>query len=173
MLALCALYFVELWREHVAIEFLDVNPKRPSDLSSVQLALYGHLSKRNQEKVFRADGAYKTLSICCYWFYLANVVVSAIGVNHYVLGDNLLSSPTLSSFLALAYLMKGRLEFAFTIAHQPKEVIYSAYLKEKVMFNDVDPDHNVELVGEDTGDGIAGIAMVGNLSRVVTSVSTK
>lgn len=148
LVCLLALYFTELWRENVCIEFLEVNPNNPSDAASVGKALL-LLSPRNRERLFTIDGRYKTLCFWSFWVYLTNVVLSGIAVQRFYIGDQ-----TFTSWWAFSMLMKGRLDFAYSIASQPKEIFYSAYLKEKVQFNDCDNDHNTTIVGHESEIGI-------------------
>ena len=155
------LYVVEIWRENILIEFLEVNKDLPSDDESVTKRLK-RLNSINRERVLGADSLYKTWSIWAYYFYLFNALLSAVA-----LLESSLGSQTWSSFLALVYLQKGRLEKCYSISHS--KAFFSAYLSSKVCFNDVDADHDVTVVGHNTNVG--DIGMVKKAKEVLTAIT--
>jgi len=155
------LYIVEIWRENILIEFLEVNKALPADDDSVTKRLK-KLNPANREQVLGADSLYKTCSIYAYYVYLFNAILSSLA-----LFESSLGSQTWSSFLALVYLQKGRLEKCYNIAHS--KAFFSAYLSDKVCFNDVDHDHDVTIVGHDTDVG--DIGMVKKAKEVLTAIT--
>jgi hypothetical protein len=91
--------------------------------------------------------------VVAYLAYVCNVAFSALA-----LYDHSLGSQTWSSFLALVWLQKARLDKCYSIAHSKS--YYSAYLSDKTCFNEVDADHDVTIVGHH-GDDAIGIVKKG------------
>ena len=133
-LSFLALYFVEVKRENKMINYLEVNRFTPVDNESVGEALE-KLDVAKKQKIWDYDGYYQKTGYASTIAFTLNAILSFI-----VVYDNYLDSKTITVFLTNILLMGLKVADVFSTVNTKKNVFYSAYLKNKVQYNDVDPD---------------------------------
>ena len=139
MLTFLFLYFVEVKRENKLINYLEVNRFTPVDNESVGDALE-KLSTIKKESILKLDKYYQKAGYISTATFIINAVLSSIVVySHY------LDSKTVTVYLTNLLFMGFKVSDVYSTVNTKQNVFYSAYLKHKVQFNDVDPD---KIVGE-------------------------
>ncbi len=133
-LSFLALYFVEVKRENKMINYLEVNRFTPVDNETVGEALE-KLDVAKKQKIWDYDGYYQKTGYASTIAFTLNAILSFI-----VVYDNYLDSKTITVFLTNILLMGLKVADVFSTVNSKKNVFYSAYLKNKVQYNDVDPD---------------------------------
>ena len=129
-----ALYFIEVKRENKLINYMEVNKFTASDNDSVEKALE-KLSVVKKQKIWDYDGYYQKCGYASTVSFSINAILSFIVVcQHY------LDSKTMTVFFTNILLMGLKVADVFSIANTSKNIFYSAYLKNRVQYNDVDPD---------------------------------
>ena len=141
-LSFLALYFVEVKREGKMISYLEVNRFTPVDNESVGKALE-KLSSAKKQNIWDYDGYYQKAGYTTTAAFIINAILSII-----VLHENYLDSKTVTVFLTNVLLMGLKVADVFSTVNTKKNVFYSAYLKNKVQFNDVDPD-KIQLITDE------------------------
>jgi hypothetical protein len=141
-LAFLILYSIEVKRENKMITYLHVNDENANDNDAVGEALENlPLTKKNQ--ILHLDQYYQKSSYFAFGFFSINTILSAFVVfNHY------LDNKTFTVFLTNILFMILKLKETYAIANTEKNIFYSAYLTNKVQFNDVDPDKVVEITND-------------------------
>jgi hypothetical protein len=129
-----ALYFIEVKRENKLINYLEVNKFTASDNDSVGKALE-KLSIVKKQKIWDYDGYYQKCGYASTLSFSINAILSFI-----VICQNYLDSKTMTVFFTNILLMGLKVADVFSIANTSKNIFYSAYLKNRVQYNDVDPD---------------------------------
>lgn len=128
------LYAVEVKRENKLITYLEVNKKTASDNESVGYALE-KLEKSKKEAIWYLDEYYQKCGYASTISFLINTIISVIVIsNHY------LDSKTVTVLITNVLFMALKVSDVFAIVNTKKNIFFSAYLKKKVQFNDVDPD---------------------------------
>mgnify|MGYP000852609553 FL=1 len=134
MVSFLGLYFVEVKRENKMINYLEVNRFNSVDNESVGEALE-KLADSKKQSIWNYDRYYQKAGYASTIAFLLNAVLSSIVLyNHY------LDSKTLTVYLTNLLFMGSKVSDVFSTVNTKKNVFYSAYLKNKVQFNDVDPD---------------------------------
>jgi hypothetical protein len=128
------LYYIEVQRENKLINYLDVNKFTASDNDSVGKALE-KLSVVKKQKIWDYDGYYQKCGYASTLSFSINAILSFI-----VVCQNYLDSKTMTVFFTNILLMGLKVADVFSIAKTSKNIFYSAYLKNRVQYNDVDPD---------------------------------
>lgn len=129
-----ALYFVEVKRENKMINYLEVNRFTPVDNETVGQALE-QLATDKKQSILDYDGYYQKTGYISTAAFTFNAILSCI-----VVYNNYLDNKTLTVFLTNILLMGMKVVDVFSTVNTKKNVFYSAYLKNKVQYNDVDPD---------------------------------
>ena len=137
--AFLALYVIEVKRENRMITYLEVNPHNPNSSESVGEALLKLPATKRQnildlDKIYQRGGYFVTSA------FAFNSVLSAI-----VVFDNYLDSKTVTAYLTNVLFMAAKVNNVYAIANTDQNVFYSAYLTNKVQYNDVDPDKICDL----------------------------
>ena len=140
--AFLILYYIEVKRENKMINYLEVNRFTPVDNESVGECLE-KLSIAKRDKLLQYDAYYQKCGYISTIAFVLNAVFSIITIyNHY------LDSKTLTVLLTNLLFMGSKVSDVFSTVNTKKNVFYSAYLKNKVQYNDVDPD-KIHLLDED------------------------
>lgn len=140
--AFLILYYIEVKRENKMINYLEVNRFTPVDNESVGECLE-KLPIAKRDKLLQYDSYYQTCGYVSTIAFVLNAVFSIITIyNHY------LDSKTLTVLLTNLLFMGSKVSDVFSTVNTKKNVFYSAYLKNKVQYNDVDPD-KIYLLDED------------------------
>ena len=137
------LYYCEVKRENRLITYLDVNKNVPSDNDSVGKVLeLLPLEKRNH--LLNLDKWYQRAAYSSILLFMFNTILSG-----FVVFDYYLDNQTTSTYITNILFMVTKLGDIYATANTEKNVFYSAYLKGKIQYNDVDPDKKVGLTIED------------------------
>ncbi len=134
-----AMYGVELVRENRLITYLEVNKELPTDNESVGLALH-KLDGERRESILRLDKTYQNVGYCTIGLFAANTVLSGL-----VIYDYYLDNQTTTTFVTNVLFMLTKLSDMYSTVNTEKNVFYSAYMRGKVQFNDVDPDKVIKV----------------------------
>jgi len=128
------LYFIEVKRENKLITYLEVNKFNSVDNDSVGIALQ-KLPIIKKYKILKYDEYYYKLGYISTSSFIINTLFSSIVIySHY------LNSKTLTVYLTNVVFMTLKISDVLSVINTNKNVFYSAYLKNKVQFNDVDPN---------------------------------
>ena len=134
MFTFLMLYFVEVKRENKLINYLEVNRFTPVDNDYVGEALQ-KLATEKKQSIWNYDGYYQTAGYISTGSFILNAIFSSIVImNHYF------DSKTITVLLTNLLFMGLKVSDVYSTVNTKKNVFYSAYLKNKVQFNDVDPD---------------------------------
>lgn len=134
MFTFLMLYFVEVKRENKLITYLEVNRFTPVDNDSVGEALQ-KLATEKKQCIWNYDKYYKNAGYMSTGSFILNGIFSSIVImSHYY------DSKTITVLLTNLLFMGLKVFDVYSTVNTKKNVFYSAYLKNKVQFNDVDPD---------------------------------
>ena len=139
MASFLAMYTFEIKRENRLITYLEVNKSVPTDNSSVGLALE-LLQKDKRDSIWALDKYYQYSGWISIVLFVINTILSGFVVYNYYL-----DSQTTSTYITNILFMITKLAEVHTTVNTEKNVFYSAYMKGKVQYNDVDPDKVVQL----------------------------
>lgn len=132
--SMCILYYIEVKRENKMITYLEVNPEKARDNESVGEALE-NLHDTKKLAILNYDKHYCNSGYTSIGLFIVNAVFSFICImQHY------LDSKTLTVLLTNVLFMSSKLADVITTVKTDKNIFFSAYLKRKVQYNDVDPD---------------------------------
>jgi hypothetical protein len=137
MLSFLIMYFFEIKRENRLITYLEVNKNVPSDNDSVQKLLES-LPEAKRNNIWTLDLCYQRSGYISIGCFVANSVLSGVVIYQYYLDNQ-----TTTTFVTNIIVMISKLGDVYTTVNTEKNIFYSAYLKGKVQFNDVDPDKNI------------------------------
>ena len=145
VIAFFFLYFVEVKRENKLINYLEVNRFTPVDNNSVGNALL-KLAPEKKQTILYYDEYYRTSGYISTATFIINAIISSI-----VVYSNYLDSKTVSVYLTNLLFMGLKVTDVYSTVNTKTNVFYSAYLKNKIQFNDVDPD---KIISHDDDDKI-------------------
>jgi hypothetical protein len=142
LLSFLFLYLIEVKRENKLITYLEVNRFNPVDNESVGKALEKlELSKKTS--ILQYDVYYQSVGKLCTVIFGINSILSSIVVySHY------LDSKTVTVYMTNLLFMGSKVYDVYNTVNTKPNVFYSAYLKNKVQFNDVDPDKVIAQIKE-------------------------
>jgi hypothetical protein len=143
MAAFLAMYTLEVKRENRLITYLEVNKGQASDNASVGLALE-KLPIDKRDSIWELDKYYIYSGWTAIIMFIINTILSGFVVYEYYL-----DSQTTSTYITNILFMVTKLLDVHSNVNTEKNVFYSAYLKGKVQYNDVDPDKAALLKIED------------------------
>lgn len=132
------LYFIEIKRENKLITYLEVNRFTPVDNESVGEALQ-HLDAKKRNSLLNYDKHYRNTGYVSTVSFGVNTILSVINIYRHYYG-----SKTLTVLLTNVLFMGMKVSDVFNTVNTKKNVFYSAYLTNKVQFNDVDPDKRID-----------------------------
>lgn len=134
LFAFLLLYIIEVRRENKLITYLEVNKSTPFDNDSVGNALL-KLESAKKNNILAYDIYYQKTGYLCTGIFIVNSVLSSIVIySHY------LDSKTITVYLTNLLFMSLKVYDVYNTVNTKPNIFYSAYLKNKVQFNDVDPD---------------------------------
>lgn len=134
MAAFLAMYILEVKRENRLITYLEVNKGQASDNTSVGLALE-KLPVDKRDSIWELDKYYIYSGWTAIVMFMINTILSGFVVYEYYL-----DSQTTSTYITNILFMVTKLADVHSNVNTEKNVFYSAYLKGKIQYNDVDPD---------------------------------
>lgn len=128
------MYFFEVKRENKLITYLEVNKNVACDNDSVGKILEG-LSLEKRESILYFDNIYQKLGYFMLLMFAFNTILSGFVVYEYYLDNQ-----TTSTYITNILFMITKLGEIYSTVNTERNVFYSAYMKGKVQFNDVDPN---------------------------------
>jgi hypothetical protein len=131
--AFSVLYGLELKRESKLIAYLEVNPREKTDNDSVGQTLT-KLPERCKNSILLYDNLYCKSAYVALAIFIINIVLSGIVINKYYLDDK-----TASTFLTSVLFMVSKIGDVYATVNVDRNIFYSAYMKGKIQYNDVDP----------------------------------
>jgi len=131
------MYYAEIKRETQMITYLHVNTEEPCDNDAVGKALC-KLPEEKKSSILRWDKLYLRSGQFALVGFIANAVLSSIAIY-----KNFLDGKTTSSLITNILFMLLKIHETQSITNTDQNIFYSAYLNERVQFNDVDPDKMV------------------------------
>jgi len=134
------LYMVEVKRENRLITYLEVNITKPCDNQSVANAL-NYLPENKKQSIISLDKIYQKIGQTSIIVFTANSILSGIIIYNYYL-----DSHTTTTFITNLFFMTSKIYDVYVNVSTEENVFYSAYLKRKVQYNDVDPNKKIEMV---------------------------
>ena len=111
-----------------------MNKNVPTDNDSVQ-KLLEDLPEDKRNSIWSLDKCYQRAGYVSIGCFVANSVLSGFVIYQYYL-----DTQTTTTFVTNIVIMMTKLGDVYTTVNTEKNIFYSAYLKGKVQFNDVDPD---------------------------------
>ncbi len=140
LIAFMAMYFSEIKREGKLIAYLDVNPKCKSDNESVGEVLQRLPTERSKTILFY-DNLYQKTGYFALTCFVVNTTLSGIVIYKYYLDDK-----TTSTFITSVLFMITKMADVYSIVKTEKNIFYSAYLKGKIQYNDLDANKDVKKI---------------------------
>ena len=137
MLSFLIMYFFEIKRENRLITYLEVNKNVPTDNDSVQKMLES-LPEYKRNSIWTLDKYYCRAGYISIGCFITNSFLSGFVIYKYYL-----DTQTTTTFVTNIVVMITKLGDVYATVNTEKNIFYSAYLKGKVQFNDVDPDKNI------------------------------
>jgi hypothetical protein len=164
------MYIVEIKRESKLIRYLHVNPLHPRGEEQVKDILK-ELPPKCKHKIYRLDYIYQKLVYLSLGLFTLNTIVSGVIIYDYVLGNQ-----TTTTFITNVLFMVTKITDAYSVATTSKHIFYSAYAKDKVQFNDMDPKikqqlSTIELKSIEQPDRVYVPEPVNEPTDVVTDVA--
>ena len=132
-------YILEYFREHKCIKYLDVDESLPANNLKNEILSYPKI----ENKLNKLNIHYRNYSIVLFIFNILNIILSVIVIYNYY-GDY----KSLVGILSESFLVVDKLYNSIVIAYKSvKEILpYSAYLKEYIIFNTVDPKYKLKKI---------------------------
>ena len=134
MFSFIIFYFFEIKRENRLIAYLEVNQCRPFDNTSVGKVLE-LLPIEKRTTILTLDKRYQQVGYFVLFMFLLNSIVSGFVVYEYYLDNQ-----TTSTYITNILFMITKLMDVYSTVNTERNIFYSAYMKGKVQFNDVDPN---------------------------------
>jgi hypothetical protein len=134
MASFIVMYYYELKRENKLITYLDVNKSVASDNETVGKVLDG-LSLEKKENILYFDKAYQRMGYFMLFMFAFNTILSGFVVYEYYLDNQ-----TTSTYITNILFMITKLGDVYSTVNTERNIFYSAYMKGKIQFNDVDPN---------------------------------
>jgi len=126
-------YAIEISREKKLIKYLEVNPQIASDNESLTL-IFDIIPMEYKNKIYRLDYYYQKITYVCVLLFIVNTIISGIVIYHYSLGNQ-----TTTTFITNVLFMATKVYDSYSIANTDTSIFYSAYMRNHVQFNDIDP----------------------------------
>jgi len=133
LFAFICLYIIEISREDKMIKYLEVNPENPRDNQSLA-KIFDKIPTAYKNKIYNLDYYYQKISYICLLFFIINTGLSGRVVYDYSLGNQ-----TTTTFVTNVLFMATKVYDTYYLANTDKSIFYSAYLRDRIQFNDIDP----------------------------------
>jgi hypothetical protein len=144
MFSFIIFYFFEIKRENRLIAYLEVNQRIPSDNNSVGKVLE-LLPIEKRTTILTLDKRYQQIGYFVLFMFLLNTIVSGFVVYEYYLDNQ-----TTTTYITNILFMITKLSDIYATVHTEENIFYSAYLKGKIQYNDVDPDKLLKIEDKKT-----------------------
>ena len=149
LLSFMYLYYIEISRENLMIEYLEFDRELPKDNEAVGEALV-KLGSDKVGELHVLDRKYHNAGYVSMIAFAINTILSAIPII-----DNKLDAKTYTVLVTNAGFIIGKLMEIFEVVNTPENVFYSSYLMERSQFNQCDPDHVIGAVVDGDADADA------------------
>ena len=136
--AFSLMYYFESSRERKLIAYMDVNSKEPCDNESVGKLLVS-LPENKRETILFYDKMYCKTGYLALTCFIVNTILSGFVVYKYYLDDQ-----TTTTFITSILFMIQKIADVYATVNTERNIFYSAYLRGKVQYNDVDKDKKVK-----------------------------
>jgi hypothetical protein len=136
--AFCLMYYFESSRERKLIAYMDVNSKEPCDNESVGKLLVS-LPESKRETILFYDKMYCKTGYLALTCFIVNTILSGLVVYKYYLDDQ-----TTTTFITSILFMIQKIADVYATVNTERNIFYSAYLRGKIQYNDVDKDKKVK-----------------------------
>ena len=133
LFAFVALYGVEIVRENRMISYLEVNPEIPRDNKSITRNLE-NLPATYRGQIYSIDFIYQNTSYACIFAFIINTILSGVTIYKYNYGNQ-----TTTTFITNILFMTTKVYSTYYVANTDKSIFYSAYIHDRVQYNDIDP----------------------------------
>jgi hypothetical protein len=159
MASFILMYYYELKRENKLITYLEVNKSVASDNETVGKVLDG-LSIEKKENILYFDKAYQRMGYFMLFMFAFNTILSGFVVYEYYLDNQ-----TTSTYITNILFMITKLGDVYSTVNTERNIFYSAYMKGKIQFNDVDPNKRllIENVKEPVPETVPETVVVSNV----------
>ena len=134
MASFLAMYTFEIKRENRLITYLEVNKSVPTDNVSVGNAL-AKLQVSKRDSIWELDKYYMYSGFTSINIFIINTILSGFVIYKYYL-----DSQTTTTYITNILFMVTKLIDVYANVNTEKNIFYSAYMKGKIQYNDVDPD---------------------------------
>lgn len=138
------MYYAESSRELKLIAYMDVNPKEPCDNQSVGNLLVS-LPETKRETILFYDKLYCRTGYLALTCFVVNTILSGFVVYNYYLDDQ-----TTTTFITSVLFMIQKMADVYATVNTERNVFYSAYLRGKIQYNDVDKDKKMPVIEKTT-----------------------
>jgi hypothetical protein len=136
--AFSLMYYFESSRERKLIAYMDVNSKEPCDNESVGKLLVS-LPESKRETILFYDKMYCKTGYLALTCFIVNTILSGLVVYKYYLDDQ-----TTTTFITSILFMIQKIADVYATVNTERNIFYSAYLRGKIQYNDVDKDKKVK-----------------------------
>jgi hypothetical protein len=134
MASFLAMYTFEIKRENRLITYLEVNKSVPTDNISVGNALE-KLQVSKRDSIWELDKYYMYSGFTSINIFIVNTILSGFVIYKYYL-----DSQTTTTYITNILFMVTKLIDVYSNVNTERNIFYSAYMKGKIQYNDVDPD---------------------------------
>ena len=125
-------YFLEIRRENILIQYLEVNPSISYNKFDVE-KLIELLPLNKKKKILQVQKYYQKFANIMIYTYIINIILSGIVINKYSI-----TNQSISTFITYILFIIIKLNNVYSIANTEDFTFYSAYLMTNMQFNDVD-----------------------------------
>ena len=98
------------------------------------------MPSNKKDNIINLDKNYQRIGFFVLGMFMLNTIVSGFVVYEYYLDNQ-----TTSTYITNILFMVTKLGDIYTITNTEQNIFYSAYLKNKLQYNDVDPDKKMAL----------------------------
>jgi hypothetical protein len=134
------LYAIEIRRENKLNTYLNINNHIPTDSETVG-KIIEKLTDERKDKILKLDTQYQYYGYIVILFFIINTIFSG-----YIIGSQYLDNRTPLIFLTSTLFISTKLYDIYSIVNTDKNIFYSAYIRQKAQFNDVNINKCKELV---------------------------
>ena len=116
-----------------------MNSKKSTDNESVGKVLL-LLPSNKKDNIINLDKNYQRIGFFVLGMFMLNTILSGFVVYEYYLDNQ-----TTSTYITNILFMVTKLGDIYAITNTEQNIFYSAYLKNKLQYNDVDPDKKLAI----------------------------
>ena len=139
LLIFIIIYSIEGRRETLLIKYLHVNNKKPTDCESIGKILE-ILPNEKKDKILKLDNLYKKTTNYAIMCFIINTIICG-----FVVFDNYLNNKTITTYISNVLFMITKLYDIHYTSYTDPNIFFSAYLKNKIQYNDIDPKYLIKL----------------------------